>query len=63
MDRADQTHFTLWIANYYMSMRLRLLGASVAGVTALAVVLRVRFFLPVCVRAFGGIGGARLCVL
>ena len=42
VDKADQTHFTLWISNYYMSMRLRMLGATVAGVTALAVVLRVR---------------------
>jgi ABC-type multidrug transport system fused ATPase/permease subunit len=41
VDRADETHFVLWIANYYMSMRLRLLGATVAGATALAVVLRV----------------------
>lgn len=42
VDEADRMHFVMWIANYYMSMRLRLLGATVAGVTALAVVLKVR---------------------
>lgn len=34
------SHYYLWMANYWMSTRLRLLGAVVSGLTALTVVLQ-----------------------
>lgn len=40
LDEANRAHLYLWLSNYYMSMRLRLLGAAVAGATALAVTLQ-----------------------
>jgi hypothetical protein len=40
VDMSNRMHYYLWISNYWMATRLRLLGALVCGVTALVIVLQ-----------------------